>query len=365
MSRFQKILSIFILIVISIPGIYHITGLKVLNPLKGAYKTTKIPVFKFSSFRNLEFQEKFEKYIEDHIGLRPQIVKLTNQLNYSLFKELNPQGVVVGKENYLFEIPYIMTQAGKDYLGHDRLEKISSTLKWLQHELNHDSIYLLVVLAPDKVTFMPEYLPEKFQNREADSTNYKIFAQLLKEHSIPHIDFNPLFLAWKDTSRYPLFPKYGTHWSSYGWYLAADTLVRKLEGMSAKKLNSILVEEIEVSTKLRDTDYDIGESLNLLQKLPGHPMAYPKLKFESKYHKPDALVIGDSYYVNIATSGIPKGIFNVHDFLYYNKRVYSNNNKEVKLPEDFKNYNFVIIEATTANIKLLKYGLFQNKEISK
>jgi len=364
MNRFQKIVSIFILTVISIPGIYHISGLKVLNPLKGAYKEATLPSFKLSSFNNLEFQENFEKYIEDHIGLRPQIVKLTNQLNYSLFNELNPQGVIVGKENYLFEVPYLITKAGKDYLGLDSLKRIGADLKWLHQELEKENIHLLVVLAPDKVTFMPEYLPEKFQNRkEADSTNYKIFAQLLKEDSIQHIDFNPLFLSWKDTATYPLYPKYGTHWSSYGWYLAADTILKKLGALSSEKLNSILVEEIEISSKLRDTDYDIGESLNLLCKLPSDPMAYPKLKFENNYSKPDVLVIGDSYYVNIATSDIPEGVFNKHDFLYYNKRVYNNPDKKVNLPEDFKNYNFVIVEATTANIRLLNYGLFKNKEI--
>lgn len=359
MRKIHKILSIVLLIIISISGFYHIVGFKVLYPLKGAYKEAPLPKFSYSSWQNMKFQHKFEKYIEDHIGLRPQIIKLTNQINYSLFRELNPQGVVIGKENYLYELPYIATKAGRDYLGLDSLEKIANNIKYLEKELKKDSIELLVILAPDKVTFLPEYLPSKFVKRiNADSTNYKVFSNLLIQDSISHIDFNPLFLSWKDTSSYPLFPKYGTHWSSYGWCLAADTIVKKMEKLSSKKLNSISVKNIELSRKLRDTDYDIGECLNLLFKLPCDPMAYPQLKFEKRHKKPSILVFGDSYYVNIAKSTIPKGIFNTHDFLYYNKRVYGNEEKKINLPDDFKNYDYVIIEATTANIRMLCYGLF-------
>lgn len=87
-------------------------------------------------------------------------------------------------------------------------------------------------------------------------------------------------------------------------------------------------------------------------------MAYPKLAFDSVYQKPNILVIGDSFYKNIASSEIPKGIFQTHDFLFYNKRVYGNEEKKVKFPDDCKNYDFVIIEVTTPIIKLLPSKVF-------
>lgn len=349
---------------ISVPALYQILGFKVLNPLKGAYVLTPMPELNYQSWKKLEFQQAFEKYIEDHIGLRPQIIKLSNQINYTLFKELNPQGVIVGEDNYLYEVGYIAAKAGKDFIGSDSLKQIARNIKQLEKELNKSNIKLLIVLAPDKVTFFPEYLPGKYRDRpNTDSTNYEVFSNLLIMDSIAHIDFNPLFLSWKDTSRYPLFPKYGIHWSTYGWTLAADTIVKKLEALSLKKMNHFSITEIELTTKLRDTDYDIGEWLNLQFKLTGPSMAYPKLAFDSIYQKPNVLAIGDSYYVNIAKSAIPRGVFQTHDFLFYNKTVYENENKKIDLPADFKNYDFVIIEATTANIRMLCYGLFSNNEI--
>jgi hypothetical protein len=363
MKKNHKILGIFLFVLLCIPALHQILGFKVLFPLKGAHISTPLPNFSYQSWNNQDYQQKFEKYIEDNIGFRPQIVKLTNQINYSLFKELNPQGIIIGEENYLYEAPYIISKAGKDFIGSDSLKKISKNIKSLQKELNKINTKLLVILAPDKVTFYPEYLPKKYRDRTStDSTNFNVFSNLLIQDSIEHIDFNRLFLSWKDTAKYPLFPKYGTHWSSYGWTLAADTIVKKLEGLSLQKYNQISIKNIELTEDLRDTDYDIGECLNLLFKLPSHPMAYPNLAFDSIYKKPKVLVIGDSYYVNIAKSSIPKGVFKEHDFLFYNKRVYRDENKEINLPSDFKNYDFVIIEATTANIRMLCYGLFKSKK---
>jgi hypothetical protein len=366
MKKNHKILGVFLFVLLCIPALHHILGLKDINPLKGAYILTPLPDLSYRSWNKQDYQQKFEKYIEDNIGFRPQIVKLTNQINYSLFKELNPQGIIIGEENYLYEAPYILSKAGKDFIGSDSLNQISKNIKSLQKELNKIKTKLLVILAPDKVTFYPEYLPKKYRDRTpTDSTNFKVFSNLLIQDSINHIDFNRLFLRWKDTSKYPLFPKYGTHWSSYGWTLAADTIIKKLEGISSQKYNQISIKNIELTENLRDTDYDIGECLNLLFKLPSHSMAYPSLVFDSIYKKPKVLVLGDSYYVNIAKSTIPGGVFQTHDFLYYNERLYGDENKEINLPSDFMNYDFVIIEATTANIRMLCYGLFSNNEIKK
>ena len=121
-----------------------------------------------------------------------------------------------------------------------------------------------------------------------------------------------------------MYPKCGTHWSTYGAYLAADTLLKFIEHQRKIDMPDIKVRSMELCDKPRFSDDDLEKTVNLFFSISQPKLAYPELGFvddESKT-KPDVLIVGDSYYFNIHTSDIPGNVFNSESFWLYNKFVY-------------------------------------------
>jgi hypothetical protein len=77
---------------------------------------------------------------------------------------------------------------------------------------------VLVILAPGKASYFPEFIPDEMATITKLNTNYEGYKAELKESTVPFIDAHQWFRNMKDTSRYPLFPKCGIHWSKYGEY---------------------------------------------------------------------------------------------------------------------------------------------------
>lgn len=362
MDKKFKILAFSLFFILSIPALVHILNFKTINPLSGAYTKTKKQAFNLDAWNNKTFQDNTEQVLEENIGLRPQIIRLINELNFFFFKELNPKGLIVGKQNYLYEKSYWDTHAGLDFIGSIKIKKSVNKLEEFQTILNENNTKLLFVIAPDKVSHYPEFLPPEYSNHElTDSNNYLELKKHLTNSNLNIIDFNPYFKQLKDTASFPLFPKYGTHWSMFSLNCVMDTISKKVSAILDKKLSVYKVDKLNINRTPQGTDYDIGNFLNLFHQLPGPKLAYPNYSFTNKGYQPNILSIGDSFYVNIHESEISSKLFNEHDFLYYMKRVYNNNGKLINLPNDYKNYDMIIIETSITNIYQLQYNLLKQR----
>ena len=53
------------------------------------------------------YQKRLDNKLASDFGFRSLLIKINNQLNFSLFNKVNAKGVIAGKENYLFETTYI------------------------------------------------------------------------------------------------------------------------------------------------------------------------------------------------------------------------------------------------------------------
>jgi hypothetical protein len=68
-----------------LPGIQKEMELIKFKPLKGDFVPAAKPVFSMKSWKDLSFQKAYELYINDHVGLRPFIIRAYNQIYYSFF----------------------------------------------------------------------------------------------------------------------------------------------------------------------------------------------------------------------------------------------------------------------------------------
>ena len=275
--------------------------------------------------------------------------------------------VVVGKEGYLYESQYLVSHAGKDYIGEKEIDARLERIRFVTERLNEKGIHLLIAFAPSKADFFSEYIPDFYKRDSLNPTNYDSYRSKLLSSDIPFIDFNSYFLSVKKSAPYPLFPKQGIHWSEYGVYLSADSILKYFNQKFGLNLNTMLCNHVDLSPELRSTDYDLGDLCNVLYVMHHYDMPYPSLQFQTDpaKSKPNMLVVGDSFYWNIYYSEIPKKIFNGANFWYYNHEVYCDSvpKKQVLDIAHFQNaveqQKIILVLTTESNLNNLGFGFFE------
>jgi hypothetical protein len=330
----EKILVIIILIVLVFPAIQKEYPVFQVKKLDGDFVLAEKPVFSWTDWYKGGFQISYDKYLEDHIGFRDFLVRLTNQIDYSLFRIPHAEGVLVGKNNQLFEYDYIRAYVGEDFIGEENIDKKIRKLKFIQEYLKEErNIDLILVFEPGKASFYPENIPDRYLDNVSANTNFNSFLKKAIEHEIKFIDFKAYFNSIKGTTKYPLYPQYGIHWSVYGMSYAADSLISYIEDLRTIDLPEYYIDSLQVETYSRRPDYDVGKTLNLLFRLrEKEKLAYPVYRFEDNTDKdkPMVLTIADSYYWNIFNTRIPKNLFQNEAFWYFNKQIYPDSYYEPK-----------------------------------
>ncbi|MDD4150711.1 MAG: hypothetical protein PHE33_11870 [Bacteroidales bacterium] len=337
------------------------------KPLGGVSIASEKPILNDSTWFNGSFQTQKEIHLNENIGLRKTLIRLNNQIDFTLFNKAESDKIIVGKDNFIFEMNYIDATTGNDYIGDDNITNFGTQTQQAMQILADMSIKFLVVFTPGKATFFKEKIPAKyFTNGIKPKTNYSELIKVCNAQNINYIDFNSWFLKMKDTASYPLFPKAGIHWSYYGMYLCADSLINKIEKDIGKNLPKLVLNNIEVSPEQRDTEYDLGDLMNLLYPIETYELGYPIFSYqqENKY-RPKVLVIGDSFYWNMYYSGIPTNVFNSLDFLYYNSQYYNDGSNIAKYDintvdylEFISEFEYVIIMQTDGGLNNFGFGFF-------
>lgn len=292
--------------------------------LEGAFELSERPVYSGPEFFNGNYQQETERFVEERVGFRSLLVRIRNQIDFLLYKKAHAEGVIIARDGVIIEEDYILEYLGRIFIGKNTINQKLERVKFVQDTLAKKGIRLAIVFAPGKASFHSNLIPRRYKPWNKSLSNYEYFTRRCKELGIDHLDLNRYFLDIKENAAYPLYPKYGTHWSTYGMTLAADTLVRFVESLTGKPMNHLESGLVELSNQLRDTDFDGGKSMNLLWKPPTGKMAYPVIRFEQDpgRHRPMVLVIADSYYWNIYNTGLPRALFANDAFWYYHRQVY-------------------------------------------
>ncbi len=320
----KNILFTLIFLMLFFPMIQQKTGLISVPALMGDQNLAQLPKFSLKGWTDGSFQKAYDQNLENRIGFRPSLVRLKNQVEYTLFKKANASGVVVGKKGYLFEEDYIRAYTGGDYLGEWFWSQKFHRFAMVRDTLNSLGIKLALVLEPGKASYYPEYIPENKLKDGIGDTNYKAILKHSTTQSIPLLDLNKLFIDRKEASDFPYFPKGGIHWAYSAMLEAADTLLRFADELTDMEIPDMQIHQGLITDSVKYTDNDLLDLMNLIVS-PSHPkMHYPKITFEelSDSLKPRVLTISDSFFFNILNAGIPKKAFANEAFWYYSRAIY-------------------------------------------
>jgi hypothetical protein len=324
-AKYKNLLLGLILLVMLLPLLQDILHFKkYVRPLDGAFKKEPDTSFTWAGWFSGTYQDKKEKFARDNFGFHDYYIRSINQVDYWLFKTAGTAYVIVGKDDYLYETAYLEAYNGSDFSGKYNIQRLLSKLKCAQLEMKKQNKLLLVVFAAGKASFYPEHIPSQYKRRVRQS-NYSTFVHTAKELNLDHIDFNAWLLSKKHTSRYPLYPQLGIHWSNYASTIAFDSILKYIEHKCDVNLPDLSMKSIVVSDSLRDPDDDAVKSLNLWTPPVTFPMAYPEcsISYDPAIHrKLRLLVISDSFWWHIYATELPAGIFSSARFWYYNKEAY-------------------------------------------
>ena len=329
-------------------------------PLKGYFHLRERPSLKLFAWKrwiSSTFQDEFSNRLNDNIGLRNSLIRINNQGDYSFFGIIHAEGFINGKQRYLFEEDYIHEYTGEYFIGKEVIDKKLARLKNVTDSLKARHILLMLVYEPGKASFYPEYIPRRFHPEKRGLTNFGYYLKRSCELGLSCMDLNSYFLKMKDTSRYPLFPRYGMHWSVYGVPYALDTLANAIQKTTGTELPKYKTTRLIASQTPRGTDNDIGELLNLICPLTSTPAAYPSVSFEKTPPKTlTVLVVADSYYLNIIED-YGRQLFRKQEFWYYNKKMYpyQNNNPpqyvdKSNLRDKLKKFDVILLMVSEINL---------------
>ncbi len=149
--------------------------------------------------------------------------------------------------------------------------------------------------------------------------------------------------------------------------MAADTIVKYIQSIRKIEIPKILIESIEISYTMRDTDDDIEKAMNLLFNIPDLEMGHPYFKIikDSNTIQPKVLVVADNYYWGMFNWGLSKDVFDNDQFWYYNKQIYPDNYsqsttvEDIDLKKEIEKTDVILLISTDNNLYKFAFGFIE------
>ncbi|MGZ4053829.1 MAG: alginate O-acetyltransferase AlgX-related protein [Bacteroidia bacterium] len=362
----QRIFLLF-LILLFIPLIQQLFSIIPDKPLDGINPADDLPAFSIRSWLNGDYQKNYDLCYEKKVGFHNTLVRLHNQINYTVFDMSDAGDNVIGKKGYLYLKPYIYAYTGADFVGTECIDIQSQKIKVIQEELKKRNISFFISFAPGKGSFYPEYIPDAYKsNMHPGSTNYAYYKKMFFNYKINFLDLESFFLKIKGTEKYPLYSTTGVHWTQYGCYLAGAKMVKYIESLRNIKLPAVKLKSAELVSFAgnKSNDYDAATLMNTFTAFPHSKVAVPELLYQSdsKTVKPHFLCITDSYFPGIAKVGIPRNVFtDYHYWLYYDRVfpesfVYRKECDKKHLKKELEKNDVICIMVTDASLTEFPFG---------
>src|SRR4051812_269321 len=93
---------VFLLLVVSMPFAVHVAPFIKSGPLQGYFTDAKDTGLSWVGWMTGDYQKRKSDFCNDHTGFRPDLVRLSGQVGFSLFRKADYGGAVVGAGNNLY-----------------------------------------------------------------------------------------------------------------------------------------------------------------------------------------------------------------------------------------------------------------------
>jgi alginate O-acetyltransferase complex protein AlgJ len=196
-----------------------------------------------------KFLSDWEAYFTDHFGCRNVLVMWQNKLKWSLFHQKSIRDVMAGSDGWLF---FSAAQMVEHYRGALQFtdQELNDWQKLLEHRrdwLAARGIKYIFVLAPDKQSIYPEFLPAWLRPLAGHTKADQFLAHMKAHSTVEVLDLRPVLLAAKKSA--PVYQKTDTHWNELGGFVAGDAVFRALAQNQLPRLAPISLDDFNRSNR--------------------------------------------------------------------------------------------------------------------
>lgn len=284
--------------------------------LKGETEPKANVALSAKSYLNGNFQQSLESQFEENLPARPGMIRLLNQGLFDVFHKTH-SNLVIGPDGSLFEQNYLDEYSN---VGSWSTFKLDSTIRAIQTweaELTAQgkSVYLMII--PSKPRYYKTSIPKQWDL--ADEPHFEQIIHGLKSEGSNVLDLRMVMDSLENNSPYPVFPKYGIHWSRLAHQVAFQKFISVIDTISPFNHYDFKVTGIQEQNEYVGTEDDLWKVLNTWNNAPlESPMAKPNYSYEVTGDKHGLLLIGDSFYWSWFSTGLTLNQFNPSYFFYYN-----------------------------------------------
>ena len=324
-----------------------------------SYKITEnremaeMPGFTLSTLE--KFPTAFETYFNDNFGFRDFLIRLHNYYNYKVYNLSSTRKALVGKEGWLFYTgnSVIDDYQGQSSLSLNDLEKCKAVLEAKRAYLKSRGVEYLFVVAPNKQSIYPEYLPDGITKGENGTFLDQLVEYLKVNSDVPFLDLRAQIKSHKN-DEYILYSKTDTHWNGLGAYYGynaiashVSTLFPSVKPRSFRKseITKNLTRGRDLAAMMGVEDYVKEEFINLSSDVELVKLSYKHSKSRipllTKANNPDlpmAVMFRDSFTTNLVQylskdfSEI-KYIWDYWDFSTDIEKIINENNPNIVIEE--------------------------------
>ncbi len=163
------------------------------------------------------FGNDFETWFSKRFAFRGKVVDAFSSIKETVFHTGNDQ-VIVGDDRFLYFADTLADYTREDPLTEEELAGIAAALSALQSYADDHGARFLFVVAPNKNTVYPEYMPDRYGRLSETSNLDRLYAYLDAHTDVSYLDLRPALTAAKDSAL--LYHKRDSHWNGTGAHVA-------------------------------------------------------------------------------------------------------------------------------------------------
>jgi hypothetical protein len=228
MSVQSKFLTITFALILALPtldSIFHF------SPIKDLFEKrlpAEKPQFSFSK----DYPKNFEKFFDDNYGFRKTLIAINANIADDIFNESPDARAVIGKDGWLYfdNENSLLDATGRATLSDDLVARGVESFAKNWQKMREKNINYLLIIAADKSTIYPEFLPDYIKPSEPHRIDKFLDALRKKYPDFPVLDLRPLLKKSKKMAEGTelIYHKTDTHWNRRGAHYAYLEIAKKL-----------------------------------------------------------------------------------------------------------------------------------------
>lgn len=346
------------------------------EPLNGVSNTANISELTAKNFLDGTAQNTLNTWLSENLPGRDAMIRLRNQLIYSLFDKSTNANMIVCKDKYIFEKTFLYRYENIEKPTDEETVRNSlDHMKTVRDLLKRNGKELFLFITPSK----PRYLENKVDTSyrtlgyyKDQEGNYEILKRVLLDYDFYVFDcieyIDKKIEEDAEIVQYPLFQPTGTHWTYAIGLDAGLAFTRYMQSIGGYRFPTVH-QVIVPSEEPQFPDADIYGTMNILRKPAGNYFISDLMvdADTEASEKPGVLMRGCSFMGQSLAPLITNGFFSDDTYMENTLRLENRSTKmsyfssydEVDLSSDLKKADIVIIELNEAHTYDIGLGMLE------